>query len=125
MDNADADHRHADAGRFGFACRRLPLDADAGHEVAPARARFVQFLVTMRTVIADRGGADDHLPGAAGLLNCLDDVGRTLHSTDADELLVLGRPTLVEDAGPGEVHDRVALGDAILPRAGYRRVAED
>src|SRR5262249_40887941 len=124
-----ADQGYARPGRLCLPGRRLPGDADLRHRVVARRAVLGQLLVAVRAVVAPGRGAHQHLRRAVGpgrgLLECFDDVVGAVDAAGEDFGLEGVVPAPVEEVAAGEVDDRVAAGQVVLPGAGFGRVADD
>src|SRR5208282_2770663 len=120
--------RNADAGGLGLAGARFPGDADAGQEIVAWRALLGEFLVPVRSVVADGRGADQRPWPGRGTPRADQgghDLLGALHPAVEDAGLAFRVPALGEDVLAGQVDHRVAAGRGILPGPGAGRVAVD
>ena len=110
--------RQHDAGAQGHGAHtgalrgRLPVDAEPRQEVVAGGAVLGQQFVAARPVDADGGAGDEHGRLLGRGPDRGDDPPGRVDAALPQLPLARGRPALVGDAGPGQMHHRVRLGDS-------------
>ena len=125
QDDPGPDDRPPDAQRLDRARDLLALPADDRQEIVARRARLVELFVALRTVVADRRALDEDLGTRSGLLDRGDQLLGAVDPAVANLALDLRVPAVGEDVVAGQVDDRVAAVDLLLPAARRRRIARD
>src|SRR5919198_1348202 len=108
--NAHDAHAIGGAHRLGF-----PLRADRREEIGSRRRIFGGDFVAQRTVITDRGSADEHWWRRCGVAYRVDDRPRDIQATVEDPRLVGVAPAACGNRFTGEVDDGAGAVDFLRP----------